>query len=268
MVLPSFGEPSNWIEVRDPAERADVAAFARRAAAMDEAAAVRLICRGGGVRLWARTPFGALITRLVVGTGSAEDQVVLAHALAQAADSRPQTQGEAQGEAQDERIDLGYLMPSAWQGMLPPPTGFTAVEMVAAQEILDLAARGRDVAAAESGPAGIAPSLLEQKVLHVTTETTGPGDRDISNDPDDTDDPDDPDGPAQPSATGVPMRMLFALTGAGFIPARGGKAPAGERVRISTRGPWVRIDARFGSTYWRPDPIALSVAGQDAPGLL
>lgn len=254
MVLPSFGEPSNWIEVRDPAERADVAAFARRAAAMDEAAAVRLICRGGGIRLWARTPFGALITRLVVGTGSAEDQVVLAHALAQAAGSRPQ--------AQSERIDLGYLMPSAWQGMLPPPTGFTAVEMVAAQEILDLAARGRDLATAESGPAGIAPSLLEQEVLHVTTETTGP------DDPDNSNDPDAPDDSAQPSATGVPMRMLFALTGAGFIPARAGKAPAGERVRISTRGPWVRIDARFGSTYWRPDPIALSVVGHDAPGLL
>lgn len=244
MVLPSFGEPSNWIEVRDATERADVAAFARRVAAMDEAAAVRIIARGGGVRLWARTPFGALITRLVVGEASAEDQVVLAQPLAAAAG------------ADAERIDLGYLMPSAWQGMLPPPTGFTAVEMIAAQEVLDLAARGREVAAAESGPAGIAPSLLEQEVLHVSADAAGQSD------------PVADGTEAEQPATGVPMRMLFALSTAGFVPARDGKAPAGERVRVSTRGPWVRIDARFGSAYWRPDPIGLSVAGQGATGLL
>lgn len=216
-------EPTNWIAIRDAADRADLVRLLSRTAAMDEAAPVRIAAGGGGVRLWARTPFGPYITRLFVGEASAADQVTLVHPLMQTARS----------VGTDGRIDLGYLMPSAWQGMLPPTGGFELREELRAQDLIDLSHRARTVAVTESGPAGIAPSLLEQPVITIDT-------------------------PAEPLT--IPMRMVFALTSAAFIPLRSGHTRPGEKTRLATRGPWLRLDARFGSVLWRPEQLPLSVS--------
>lgn len=224
MSLPSFGPATNWIDVPAPGDRHDVATFLARLVAMDEAAAVRIVDTGGALRLWARTPFGPLATRVVVGTASAADQVVLAHAL----HPFPDVEG---------RIDLGFLSPSAWQGMVPPSGGFEAIEILDAQEIVDLAAKGRSVAADESGPLGVAPSLLEQPVITVGGDGEGGG----------------------AEGRAVEMSLLFALTGFGFVPARDGRVPAGERVRIAARGPWTRLDGRYGSVFHRPESLPLDV---------
>lgn len=233
MTLPSFGPPANWIEVPGANDRRDLDTFLSRVRKMDESAAVRIIDTGGALRFWARTPFGPLATRVVVGSASAADQIVLAHALDLVPDA-------------DGRIDLGYLMPSAWQGMLPPPGGFVQMELLDAQEVLDLARRGREVANDESGPLGVAPSLLDQDVISINAEPAG-------------DDEDDADSGDEGPATAVKMHMVFALTGLGFVPSRAGTAPAGEKVRVSARGPWVRLDGRFGSVYHRPESLPLDV---------
>ena len=52
------------LTIPDPNERADFAAFLTRALRLDEAAVVRLTSGAGGrMRVWARTPFGALVVR-------------------------------------------------------------------------------------------------------------------------------------------------------------------------------------------------------------
>ena len=237
MTLPSFGPPTNWIEVPGANDRRDLENFLGRVRKMDESAAVRIVDSGGALRFWARTPFGPLATRVVVGSASAPDQIVLAHALALNPDD-------------DGRIDLGYLMPSAWQGMLPPPGGFVQIERLGAQEVLDLAQRGREVAADESGPLGVAPSLLDQDVISINPDAAGDAASDDDGGYGDV-------GAA--AATSVKMHTVFALTGLGFVPARAGTAPAGEKVRVSVRGPWVRLDGRFGSVFHRPESLPLDV---------
>ena len=65
MTLPSFGPPTNWIEVPGANDRRDVENFLGRVRKMDESAAVRIVDTGGALRFWARTPFGPLGTRVV-----------------------------------------------------------------------------------------------------------------------------------------------------------------------------------------------------------
>ena len=48
----------------------------------------------------------------------------------------------------------------------------------------------------------------------------------------------------------VPMRVLFAMSGMGFL----GSAPQetdGPRVRVSASGSWMRLDARYGAVVKR-----------------
>ena len=48
-------------------------------------------------------------------------------------------------------------------------------------------------------------------------------------------------------AVGVPMRCVFALTAMGFVDSQA----ADEVVRVRTVGTWLRVDARYGSVYYR-----------------
>ena len=41
------------------------------------------------------------------------------------------------------------------------------------------------------------------------------------------------------------------------LPERAGRAPKGEPVRVSERGAWIRIDARYGTAYRRTDALTL-----------
>jgi hypothetical protein len=49
---------------------------------------------------------------------------------------------------------------------------------------------------------------------------------------------------------GIPMRCLFALTAMGFVDANG-------VVRVRTFRSWLRIDAPFGSVYYRRQLLRL-----------
>jgi len=107
-----------------------------------------------------------------------------------------------------------------WQGELPPAEGWGAVDAVPAGEIERLTERGLTVARENAGPLGPPASLLDQTVLTVSAS----------------------DGPA----VKVPMRCLFALSGMGFV-----AGDAGDVVRVSATGTWLRLDARYGAVVRR-----------------
>ena len=116
-------------------------------------------------------------------------------------------------------VDPGFAMDSGWRGALPPESGFVHIDNVPAAAVLDLAQRGAEVSK-EQGAPGPPVSLLDQDVIHVS----GAG-----------------------VAVGVPMRCVFALTAMGFVDSQA----ADEVVRVRTVAAWLRVDARYGSVYYR-----------------
>ncbi|GLB62722.1 hypothetical protein NCCP2495_06000 [Dietzia sp. NCCP-2495] len=216
---------SGMIRVPDPADRDDLRTLLRRILRLDEAAVVRLTAAGESrMRVWSRTPFGALVVRVVGGSCPGGDVACGADHLLTELDLLPR--GDIQG-----LIDPGMPLLSAWQGLLPPSDGFTPVEDVPAQVLLDLTQSGRTVAQENAGPAGLPPSLLDQEALTVRTDTDSP--------------------------LGIDMRTVFSLVMCGFVPERAGRAPEGEPVRVSERGAWLRIDARYGTAYRHTDSLTL-----------
>jgi hypothetical protein len=122
-------------------------------------------------------------------------------------------------------VDPGFPMDSAWRGALPPESGFVHIDDVPADAVLDLAQRGAEMSK-EQGGQGPPVSLLNQEVVHVT----GAG-----------------------VTVGVPMRCLFALTAMGFVDTQ----IADEVVRVRTVRAWLRVDARYGSVYYRRELLRL-----------
>jgi hypothetical protein len=122
-------------------------------------------------------------------------------------------------------VDPSFAMDSGWRGALPPESGFVHIDDVPAAAVLDLAQRGAEVSK-EQGAPGPPVSLLDQEVIHVS----GAG-----------------------VTVGVPMRCVFALTAMGFVDSQA----ADEIVRVRTVGAWLRIDARYGSVYYRRGVLRL-----------
>lgn len=219
------GSQDGMIRIPDPADRDDLRTLLRRILRLDEAAVVRLTEAGDGrMRVWSRTPFGALVVRVLRGDCPGGDVVSGADHLLTELDLLPW--GDSEG-----RVDPGMPLLSAWQGLLPPLDGFALVEDVPAQVLLDLTESGRTVAQENAGPAGLPPSLLDQEALTVRADTGDP--------------------------LGIDMRTVFSLVMCGFVPERAGRAPDGEPVRVSERGAWIRIDARYGTAYRRTDALTL-----------
>lgn len=221
---PGAGD-DGMIVIPDPADRDDLRTFLRRLLRLDEATVVRLTDGGDErMRVWARTPFGSLVVRGLGGHCPGGDVVSGADHLLTELDVL--ARGDLQG-----RISPGMPLTSSWQGLLPQVDGFEAVEVIPAQVLLDLTESGRTVAQENAGPAGLPPSLLDQEALTVDSEADEP--------------------------VGVDMRTVFSMVMCGFIPERSGRAPQDEPVRVSTRGAWVRLDARYGTVFRRGDALTL-----------
>ncbi|SPM31629.1 hypothetical protein [Mycobacterium terramassiliense] len=214
------GERGVWL--RDAAHRGDLATFVDHAIRLDDAAVVRLRARSPGLlTAWVATGFDVLASRVVVGTVRPDDLSVAADALARGLSAM-----DASGY-----VDPGFAMDSAWRGALPPESGFTHLEDLPAQVLLDLAQRGARLAKEGGSSHGPPVSLLDQEVIRVSSAGV---------------------------SVGLPMRCVFALTAMGFLPqppAEGAAADELVRVRISPS--WLRIDARFGSVYRRRAHAAL-----------
>ncbi|WP_068273447.1 hypothetical protein [Aldersonia kunmingensis] len=211
--------------VADPGERENLLSFLTHAVRLDEAAVVRLRRRADGrVAAWVATGFDVLAQRAVEAELTPEDATVAAGELLAT------LSGHKGGE-----IALGFAMDSAWRGALPPERGFVHVDDVPARELVDLARRGTEVAQQHSSSQGPPASLLDQEVI----EVSGNGE-----------------------TVKIPMRVVFALVGMGFVPHSGddgaptpeldlGRIDPHEIVRVRCERNWLRLDARYGSVSKR-----------------
>ena len=202
------------------AHRADLAAFAERAARLDAATVVRLRARSPGeFTAWASTGLDVLASRVVAGIVRPDDLSVGADELVRGLSAVDST----------GYVNPGFPMDSAWRGALPPDSGFAHLDDVPARLMLDLAQRGGQLAKEHSSAQGPPVSLLDQEVIQVSSAE---------------------------GSVGVPMRCVFALTAMGFLPQSSEAVDADEIVRVRVLPAWLRIDARFGSVYRRRgDPV-------------
>ena len=203
------------------AHRADLAAFAERAARLDAATVVRLRTRSPGeFTAWAATGLDVLASRVVAGIVRPDDLSVGADELVRGLAAIDST----------GYVNPGFPMDSAWRGALPPDSGFLHLDDVPARLMLDLAQRGGQLAKEHSSAQGPPVSLLDQEVIQVSSAE---------------------------GSVGVPMRCVFALTAMGFLPQSSEAVGADEIVRVRVLPAWLRIDARFGSVYRRRGDPAL-----------
>ena len=214
-----IGAGKRGVWIGDPAARHDVVVFAERARVLDEAAVIRLRTRADGLLgAWVGTGFDVLAGRAVAGRIQPADLTCAAEELA-----RGLRAADAGGYA-----DPGYPLDSAWRGALPAETGFVHVDDVPAAVLVDLAARGAELAR-ESAGHGPPASLLDSEVL----EVSGNG-----------------------AEIGVPMRCVLAVAAMRFLPEDPSDA---EVVRIRASPAWLRVDARFGSVFRRRGGLDLLV---------
>ncbi len=166
----------------EAADRDDAAAFTGRVARWDPMGLVRLRADAERVRLWAGTPFDALVTRAIHGALTPTDVTVYAGNLL-----------SGLAVSAEREVDPGPSADAAWRSQLPPAAGWVLVDEVPAAVVADLAEEGAAGARERPGPAGGASTaLLDTEVLTVAG-----------------------------SGMQVPLtlRMLFALSGMGFAPA-------------------------------------------------
>lgn len=199
---------------------ADAGAFLARVVRLDPEAVVRLRPQGPGtVALWARLPFGVLVSR-GVRSEHPDDVTVSAAALL------------ATLNAPDLPVaGLPASRPADWQWPLPKVPG-TVVESIPAEDVLRVGEAAADTvrsASAEGvggravGSRALRDALLDHVPIVVTTVT---GER-----------------------VSVPQRLVQAALRMGF-------APAGSLVEVRVAGGWVGLSASYGNSWFRP-PLLL-----------
>lgn len=205
-------------------------AVMKRALVMDPGALVRLGAVGErSTDLFISTPLGCVVSVRVPGqVGGAGKTGSVAYA------------SEALGaivafEPGQQLLNLGADMDLMWMGSLPPQQGFELIDTVPGSVVRTLHA---DMAAeneANSGPMGIARSLLEQQVLSVKRS----------------------DGSDATTSVALEGRTIAALGGLRLVPEPGEKLRDYDFVRVSAGGSWIRIDALVGSVF-APRPGGLA----------
>lgn len=211
-------------------DRADLATFASRALRLDDVAVVRIKKRPDGLLgVWVNTGFDVLAARVVAGSIAGDDVVCGATELRTVL-------REVADVSSTVTVDTGFALDSAWHGALPPDAGFAHLDDVPARVLVELARTGAEVARTQGSGHGPPTSLLDQRVLDVSGETSD-------------------------QAVGVSMRSIFALTAMGFVRQADNRdvtedssielIDAGEAVRVRHTAVWARLDARFGSVYQR-----------------
>lgn len=166
----------------DAEDRADATAFTGRVARWDSSGLIRLRADGESVRMWAGTPFDAMVTRAIRGSITPSDVTVYAGNLLSALAISTST-----------AVDPGPSADASWRSQLPPAGGWVLVDEIPASVLAALAEEGAVGARDRPGPAGAASTaLLDTEVLTVS----GNGMR-----------------------VTLSLRVVFALAGMGFAPA-------------------------------------------------
>jgi hypothetical protein len=216
----------------DPASVPDAGAFLTRLLRLDSAAVVRLRPAAAGfVALWARLPWGVLVTRTVrvdPGAGAVPDATVRGADL---------LAGLGTATSLPARQD------SAWRWPLPPGRP-RVVERLPAAEVrrVALAAAGTVQAAATAGVGGrpVGSRALRDALLdHVPIVVSAEGQR-----------------------VEVPQRLVQAVARMGFLGPAGGAQSTDGLVRVNVDGTWVGLAADFGTAWHLPREAGLLLRPQ------
>jgi len=200
-------------------------AVMKRALVMDPGALVRLSAVGErSTDLFISTPLGCVASVRVPG------QVGGAGTVAYASDALETIVAFEPGQ---QTLDLGADMDLMWVGSPPPQQGFELIDTVPGDVVRGLHADMATENEANSGPMGIARSLLEQQVLSVQR------------------------GNDATASVALEGRTIAALGGLRLVPEPGEKLRDYDYVRVSASGSWIRVDALVGSVY-APRPGGLA----------
>lgn len=202
----------------------DARVFLGRLTHLDPAAVVRLRpIDGDRAALWARLPWGVLVTREVAAAAPGDVTVSAAELLAT-------TSGQAQ---------LPPRRDADWRWPLPPHPG-TVLEEVPARTLrsVAVAAAGTLQEVAAEGLAGrrVGSRVLREALLDhvaIVVEVAAAGE----------------DSGEVPGRVEVPQRLVQAVVQMGFLGRTGAALAAPVRVRRAER--WVGLAARYG-TAWLP----------------
>lgn len=200
-------------------------AVMKRALVMDPGALVRLSAVGErSTDLFISTPLGCVASVRVPG------QVGGAGTVAYASDALEAIVAFEPGQ---QTLNLGADMDLMWVGSPPPQQGFELIDTVPGDVVRGLHADMAMENEANSGPMGIARSLLEQQVLTVQQ------------------------GNDATASVALEGRTIAALGGLRLVPEPGEKLRDYDYVRVSASGSWIRVDALVGSVY-APRPGGLA----------
>ncbi|MFI5496910.1 hypothetical protein [Actinoplanes sp. NPDC051859] len=206
----------------------DAGAFLARLTRLERAIPVRLrSSQAGRTALWARLPWGVLVTREVAGPGPGDATVSADELLAALA---------AGNDELPARRDADWRWPL-------PPARVQAVESVAAAELTRLAAAAagtlREVTAGglsgrSVGQRAVRDALLDHVALVVT--------------------------PAEGDAVPVSQRLVQAVSRMGFL---GPADVDGPGARVCTAGRWVGLSAPYGVAWLQPvqELTVMSIGG-------
>lgn len=200
-------------------------AVMKRALVMDPGALVRLSAVGErSTDLFISTPLGCVASVRVPGQAGGTGTV------AYASDALETIVAFEPGQ---QTLDLGADMDLMWVGSPPPQQGFELIDTVPGDVVRGLHADMAMENEANSGPMGIARSLLEQQVLTVQR------------------------GNDATTSVALEGRTIAALGGLRLVPEPGEKLRDYDYVRVSASGSWIRVDALVGSVY-APRPGGLA----------
>lgn len=200
-------------------------AVMKRALVMDPGALVRLSAVGErSTDLFISTPLGCVASVRVPGQAGGTGTV------AYASDALETIVAFEPGQ---QTLDLGADMDLMWVGSPPPQQGFELIDTVPGDVVRGLHADMAMENEANSGPMGIARSLLEQQVLTVQR------------------------GNDATASVALEGRTIAALGGLRLVPEPGEKLRDYDYVRVSASGSWIRVDALVGSVY-APRPGGLA----------
>lgn len=215
-------------------------AVMKRALVMDPGALVRLSAVGErSMDLFISTPLGCVASVRVPGQVGGAGGVSNAGTVAYASDALEAIVAFEPGQ---QTLDLGADMDLMWVGSLPPQQGFELIDTVPGDVVRGLHADMATENEANSGPMGIARSLLEQQVLTVQ-RTDGAAEGTEGND--------------ATASVALEGRTIAALGGLRLVPEPGEKLRDYDYVRVSASGSWIRVDALVGSVY-APRPGGLA----------
>jgi hypothetical protein len=197
----------------DPAGRQDAGAFLTRLLRLDGAAVVRLrpAPGGSGVAIWARLPFGVLVTRGLRATVD-HDVTVRAEALLAAITA--------------DSAELPAPVDVAWRWPLPPGPG-VAVEALPAAEVRRVAAAAAEAVRAALGPtapvglAGVGNRRIRDAMLDHVPIVVESG----------------------PQRFEISQRLVQGLARMGFL--------GDDPVTVRSIGGWLGLSARHGTCWYR-----------------